>query len=319
MANFKLLISFKDSPDSGEDTRMEIISSLAFAAGSTGILEWEATIPTETKVLGVADEFIDLSHHRSDDSGTQEIWFPDEATALAFQAEIHEKYPGAELSEVLLEEDQDWMRLWRQHYTVQEIPLEDSKFFIVPAWMEPPTEALENCYIKLQPGQAFGAGTHATTRLCLQAALKIFKDYPALRSIQDFGAGTGVLAISVLAMAKLNEYSLLAQAIEIEDEARELCLRNAELNSVDLPTIKFAAPDEKYDLTIANVLAPVLLEHKDYLWRSTNPDGYIVLSGLLKEEVDDFKIDFIAEFNERIIDSEIFIDGDWAALVLKVK
>lgn len=290
---------------------------MSFQFDSTGILDWDIEVEDSRKILGIADEFIDLRSKLGTSTESQEIWFADSDAASEFIKACSAEYPQLYFSQILEEADQDWMYIWRQHYTTQEIDCGERKLLIVPEWIEPPeVDSLDTStlVVRLQPGQAFGAGTHATTKLCLQTLVQSLERHKDIKQVQDFGTGTGILGITSLVFAHLTGRSLKAIGFEIESAARDLAKRNADLNAVAFPVQEKPGTNKSFDLTIANVLAPVLLEYRRYLWDSTNSKGTILLSGLLSEEAEAFADEFLKGYESRLEEQEILIEGDWAAI-----
>lgn len=285
------------------------------------MLEWDVAIPDSEKVLGIADEFIDLSSRRVGDLPSREVWFASLDSATSFIQNARKTIPIVKVSDPVEEKEQDWMFLWRQHYSTQHISVDDQvELFVVPAWEEAPAKASGDSkrtplIVKIEPGQAFGAGTHSTTRLCLLSLLGTMLR-KKVSVVHDFGSGTGLLAIAAGALAKSKGNSLKIHATEIEDAARDLCNRNAELNGIAISISKVPPTDHLADITVANVLAPVLLEFRDYFFNSTKPGGTIILSGLLKEEANSFYDKFVRGYNSRVQSSTQSLDGEWVAVII---
>jgi ribosomal protein L11 methyltransferase len=196
------------------------------------------------------------------------------ATALA--RELHLPSPPELESDVLA--DQDWERAWMDRY----VPLAFGHgLWIVPSWLAPPEPAAIN--IILDPGLAFGTGTHATTALCLEW---LAAHPPRGLDVIDYGCGSGILAIAAL---KLGAHHALGT--DIDPKALAVSRENAERNGVadrlalclpaDLPA-KTHAP-----LVIANILAAPLIGLAAEISALPAADGTLLLSGLLTEQGDE--------------------------------
>jgi len=170
--------------------------------------------------------------------------------------------------------DQDWERTWMDDFKPMDF---GHGLWIVPSHMDPPQKA--QTVITLDPGLAFGTGTHPTTAMCLNfiAGLDL-KDQQVL----DFGCGSGILAIAALKLG-----ARLAYAIDNDPQALTATQYNAQANNVELQ-IQLIEPEqiipEQCDLVVANILAGPLLELAPLLAQACRPGGRIVLSGILREQ-----------------------------------
>jgi ribosomal protein L11 methyltransferase len=182
--------------------------------------------------------------------------------------------------------DQNWMEAWKQHYKPIRI---GERLLILPAWMENPEP--NRVAIKIDPGMAFGTGTHPTTQLCLELMEVIVgaDGRPPLRVI-DVGCGSGILSIAAL---KLGAGKVLG--VDIDSESIVNSRENAEKNEVGEELIlgvgslqeiiegKF--PFKSAPLVVANILAPVIVRLFDAgLADLIEADGSIILSGILQEQ-----------------------------------
>ena len=203
--------------------------------------------------------------------------------------------------------DHDWLAEWKKNWQ----PVEVGRFIIAPPWSEPPAVAggpLDNrISIFIEPGMAFGTGTHETTRLCLKAIEKYFRG----GSFLDVGSGTGILAIGAAKMfpdARVDACDTDAEAIEIAKE-------NARLNGVvDQITFQAGTVDEQTqsaDLVCANLTAPVIVQLLPSLLGATC--GRLVLSGILDSQIELVQ-SRLSELGAAT--PEIDRDGEWVALVI---
>ena len=219
--------------------------------------------------------------------------------------------PPASLVELKHREvaDADWLAEWKKDWRESQV----GRFIIAPPWIEsapPPSPggtAKPAIVIHINPGMAFGTGTHETTRLCLKAIEKHFLG----GSFLDVGTGTGILAI---AAAKLFPDARV-EARDIDADAVEIAKENAQLNYVD-KRISFVAGsvDEQTasaDLVCANLTAPVIVELLPALLGVTC--GTLVLSGILESQLDLVQTR-LAELSA--LAREIDQDGEWIAVVV---
>jgi ribosomal protein L11 methyltransferase len=172
-------------------------------------------------------------------------------------------------------QDREWRRTWMDYFRPMQF---GERLWICPSGYEPPSGD-DDVVVDLDPGLAFGTGSHPTTALCMQ-----WLDQQDLRDkvVVDFGCGSGVLAI---AAAKLG--AKVVYAIDNDPQALQATLANAQHNSVqDIVQICEAesVASESVDILIANILLKPLLQLRDELARMLVPGGEIVLSGLLGEQ-----------------------------------
>lgn len=220
------------------------------------------------------------------------IFIADDHPASDLETISHQVASQVQASRVWLSslEDKDWEREWMTHYQ----PIECANdLWIVPKWLTPPNPKATN--IIMDPGLAFGTGYHATTRLCLDwlsesAALGNLKD----KVIIDYGCGSGILGIAALLLGAKHVY-----AVDIDPQAVLATKQNAERNQVE-SSLTSCLPDEfqklcqnenilPVDMVVANILAKPLITLAPYFATLLKNQGEIVLSGLIKEQVDDVK------------------------------
>ncbi|MDE1981361.1 MAG: 50S ribosomal protein L11 methyltransferase [Betaproteobacteria bacterium] len=171
--------------------------------------------------------------------------------------------------------DQDWVSLTQRQF--DPIPAAPG-LWIVPTWHEPPDPSALN--IRLDPGQAFGTGSHPTTRLCLQ---QLVREAPRGQHILDYGCGSGILAIA----ARLLGARQVA-GVDIDPAAIATARANAQRNGVEaeffLPDV--LAPCAQFDGVVANILASPLVVLAPLLLAYLKPGGWIALSGILERQAD---------------------------------
>jgi len=178
-------------------------------------------------------------------------------------------------------EDRDWEREWMQHYQPMRF---GRRLWICPSWLAPPDPGAVN--LLLDPGLAFGTGTHPTTALCL-AALDAM-DLSGLTAV-DYGCGSGILAAAAL---KLGAQRVLA--VDNDPQALVATRENAARNSIGQASLQVAAPEgvdwaawaHQADLVIANILAGPLMELSGVLLRFMKPGSALLLSGLLTSQAE---------------------------------
>ena len=214
--------------------------------------------------------------------------------ALALEAsgllQAQDFFAACELIAVQPVPEQDWVRLTQSQFTPVEITPE---FWIVPTWHEPPAEAKQ--LIRLDPGLAFGTGTHPTTRMCLRWISKA----GAFGRVLDYGCGSGILAIGT---AKFGAVDI--DAVDIDEAAVQSTRANAEANHVQL---KAGLPDKalgRYQTVLANILATPLKVLAPLLCAHVEEGGHLVLAGILARQADELKAAYAPWCDLEVADSE---------------
>jgi ribosomal protein L11 methyltransferase len=204
--------------------------------------------------------------------------FPDEAAAseAAELLQAQDFFQGVTLLGIAPVPDQDWVRLTQSQFAPVDITPE---FWIVPTWHEPPAEAKK--VIRLDPGLAFGTGTHPTTRMCLRW---IARHAPAGQRVLDYGCGSGILAIGA---AKFGAASI--DAVDIDEAAVDATRRNAMANDV---VLNAGLPEQArgaYQLVLANILATPLKVLAPLLCAHVASGGALVLAGILERQAEELR------------------------------
>ena len=241
-------------------TAEEIASALLYERGSTGIvtLEEHAGIVT----LGA---YFDRPMEAEDLKLSLEAAFN---TAGLFESLI-----SISTSEI---PDQDWMQKWKEGFEAVEI---GNRLIVTPSW-KLPANSKGRAIVQIDPGMAFGTGTHETTRLCLESIERYWHG----ASLLDVGTGTGILAI---AAASLSPGSRIV-AIDIDPQAVEVARENLVINGVaSAIDLRVGQTDDvaidKFDMIVANLTAEVIIDILNSLDRCLASEGTMILSGILNE------------------------------------
>ena len=180
-------------------------------------------------------------------------------------------------------DEEDWATAWKKYYHPVKI---SERFTIVPTWEDYSQLATDELIIELDPGMAFGTGTHPTTVMCLQALEKVVKEGD---TVIDVGTGSGVLSIGA---AMLGAKSV--HALDLDEVAVTSAKENIALNKVDdivevfhgnlLDTVK-----EPADVVVANILAEIIMTFTDDAYSIVKPGGLYVTSGIIGAKKEDVK------------------------------
>ena len=188
-------------------------------------------------------------------------------------------------------EDQDWVRLTQSQFAPVEVTPD---FWIVPTWHEPPKQARQ--IIRLDPGLAFGTGTHPTTRMCLRW---IAQHGVQGQRVLDYGCGSGILAIGAAKYGALD-----IDAVDIDDAAVTSTELNAQANGVQL---KAGLPDKaqgQYQTVLANILATPLKVLAPLLCSHVSPGGHLVLAGILERQAEELKAAYAPWLDLEVADAQ---------------
>ncbi|MGE6211182.1 50S ribosomal protein L11 methyltransferase [Comamonas aquatica] len=220
--------------------------------------------------------------------------FPTEDSAQQAQVllQLQDFFAGCQVLGIQEVEQQDWVRLTQSQFQPVDITPE---FWIVPTWHELPADAKVS--IRLDPGLAFGTGTHPTTRMCLRWIAR--QPQGSLGRTLDYGCGSGILAIGA---AKFGAQDI--DAVDIDQDAVVSCELNAQANGV---TLKAGLPDKaqgSYQTVLANILATPLKVLAPLLCAHVQPGGHLVLAGILERQADELKEAYAPYLQLEVADSE---------------
>jgi ribosomal protein L11 methyltransferase len=196
--------------------------------------------------------------------------------ALMARAFEDAKVAATTAYEVARIDDEDWVRKTQSQFTPQHVT---DRLWVVPTWHEAPDPSALN--IVLDPGLAFGTGTHPTTRLCLRWLDATIRGG---ESVVDFGCGSGILAIAAL---KLGAGS--AWGVDIDPQAVTAAQRNAVQNHVGATFVGAAEQLQPGQIVVANILARPLIVLSPLIADLTLPGGALALSGILPEQADEVR------------------------------
>ena len=222
------------------------------------------------------------------------------------------KEMGLDLGEAKVEHEkmheEDWANTWKQYYKPSKV---GEKIVVKPIWEE--YEAKDNeLVVDLDPGMAFGTGTHETTRMCIQALERYVKEES---TVFDVGCGSGILAISA---AKLG--AKLAVGVDLDPVAVESSIENVGYNNLDNIEILHGNLVEvingKADIVVANILAEIICILADDVKRVLKEGGTFITSGIIHDRVD-MVCEKLEATGFEVVEKNR--DGEWNCIVAKLK
>ena len=203
-------------------------------------------------------------------------------------------------------DEEDWATAWKKYYHPVKI---SNRFTIVPTWEDYERVNTDELIIELDPGMAFGTGTHPTTVMCLQA---LEKTVQANSSVIDVGTGSGVLAIGA---AKLGATSI--HALDLDEVAVKSAKENIALNKVDhlvqvthgnlLDNVK-----EQADIVVANILAEIIMTFTDDAFSIVKEGGLFITSGIIATKKDDVRNSLQ---QSGFVVEEVMMMEDWVTII----
>ncbi len=264
----------------------DLVTTHCFEFGASGVTE--ALIFTQPD-LTYDPSLVPVSTHELD------VFF-NEKPDTAFYSELKNLSPQIQTS-LHEEENKDWLAEWKKGFVAFQLV---GPFWVVPSWLAAPEACKVPIYI--DPGMAFGTGTHATTQMMASLIHKISEKHKAQIpewSLLDVGTGTAILAM----LAQQSGFGLVT-GIEIDPEARRVARENVQLNKltqIDVPETQIDELRGLYDVVVANIIDGVLIKIKKDLLAVLKPGGHLLLTGILQERDSHFFENFIENSGLQVI------------------
>lgn len=274
----------------------DLFTQFCFEGGAEGVVE---DLPFVQRDLRYDPDIVET------DTMDLNIYFT-QAPGEEFNLQLQSRFPSVRI-EIFNEENKDWLAEWKKGFKPFQFA---GPFWIVPSWCEPPPEAKE--ILLIDPGMAFGTGTHETTRLAAGLLLEELAR-ANVRTLIDVGTGTGVLALVAYKRG-------VTQVVGIDNdpEARRTARENLEHNAagaIEIPEANIDEIEAEFDVVVANIIDGVLTLLRHDLSRVLRKGGRMILSGVLTDREAEFYDDFTRETGLRLLKK--VTEGEWSAAILE--
>lgn len=274
----------------------ELLSQVCFEYGASGVSE---ELDFQQCRDDYQPELIEKKHK------TLNGYFEDRPSEDFF-LRLGNDFPAVEV-EQSEEENKDWLEEWKKGFTAFQLV---GPYWVVPTWLEKPEQAEKPIWI--DPGMAFGTGTHATTQMASELLFDLSGSLDSEFSVLDVGTGTGILAF----LARIQGAGKVV-ATEIDEDARRVARENLTINKlqqIEIPEKQVQDIDESFDVVIANIIDGVLLKLKDSVVSRVSAGGNLILSGILIEHEADFLSKFLEGTNLSLL--KRIEKDEWLGLLL---
>jgi len=305
---------------------VDLVSDMLGELGIEGI-EIEDNVPlTESDTKGM---FIDILPELPPDEGKAKVSFyldddtaPEEIAALLDQVRdgLEETAMFVDIGEGTIEtgetEDKDWINNWKEFFK----PFTVDDILIKPTWEQIPEEHKDKLMIEIDPGTAFGTGSHETTQLCIRQLQKYVS--PGVK-VLDIGTGSGILGIAAIKLGA--EYAF---GTDLDENAVSAALENVEVNHIpadqfpivtgniiDDEALQQQAGIETYDIVVANILAPVIIMLTGEADRHLKPGGIFITSGIINMKEEAVKEAFADHPVWEVL--ETTYQGEWVSITAR--
>lgn len=300
--------------DDIEKTRKEI-SDLFYSFGATGL-----KIDEPLEDLNPLDYYKDANDFRNVDNAVS-AYFPENFLSkkrnMMIEERLKEIFSQREdvvyTFDVYSYDEEDYQNAWKNYLYPEKI---SERFVVKPTWREYEPEE-DELVIELDPGRAFGTGSHSTTSLCVKLMEnEINEENSKELSLLDVGTGSGIL---MLAAAKLGVKDIVG--VDIDELAVEVAQENLILNGVERENFRVlkgdlisVIEDKKFDIVVANILADVLLILLKDIFKVVKPNGKIILSGIVSDKLPEI-LKEVESLGYNVL--EVKEDKEWRALLIQ--
>ncbi|MGN0266908.1 MAG: 50S ribosomal protein L11 methyltransferase [Lachnospiraceae bacterium] len=310
------------------DTTTEAVDFISEMLNELGVegIEIEDNVPlTEAETKGM---FIDILPELAPDDGSAKVscYLETDEDVEALTEKIREgleeisMFANIGTGQISLSEteDKDWINNWKQFFK----PFCVDDILIKPTWEEVPAEHKDKMMIEIDPGTAFGTGSHETTRLCIRQIQKYLKKGDR---VMDIGTGSGILSIAAMKLGASEVF-----ATDVDEFAVEAAIENVAVNHIPADKVTMITGDiigdeqiqkkagyECYDFAVANILAPIIIMLQGEIARHLKSGSYFITSGIINTKEEEVKAAFLANPEFELI--ETVYDNDWVSITARKK
>ncbi|MCM3788477.1 50S ribosomal protein L11 methyltransferase [Domibacillus indicus] len=297
---------------------VEPISNILHEAGASGVVIEDRAELDKKREGGLFGELYELNPNDYPDEGVAvKAYLPvnsflqetvDDITAAVKNLSAYQIDTGKLHVSVSEVHEEDWATAWKQYYNPVKI---SEKFTIVPTWEEYEPFSTDELIIELDPGMAFGTGTHPTTVMCLQALERFVKPN---HHVVDVGTGSGVLAIGAALLGASRVTALDLDEVAVSAARQNVALNHAEHIVTVSKNNLIDGIDDQPDVVVSNILAEVIISFTDDVASILRPGGFFIASGIIGQKKD--------EVRKAMTDAGLFIEEtvvmeDWVCIVGK--
>lgn len=313
--------SFKANNDS-----VDILSALLCDEGIEGIEVEDHKALSDEDTKGM---FIDILPDVGEDDGTATVSFyldpadKELEAKLAAARQILKQFGGDADIVQSQTADVDWINNWKEFFH----PLSVGNVLVKPTWEDVPVEDRDKILIEIDPGTAFGTGGHETTQLCM---LELEKYVKGGEQILDLGTGSGILGIVAIKLGEAAGKRVKVVGTDLDDNAIEAVGENMQTNNIpsedftvicgniiDDKSVQDDVGYERYDIVVANILAPVIIMLVDEVARHMKPGALFITSGIINTKEDEVLAAFKANKDFEIV--EVNHLGEWVNVTARKK
>jgi ribosomal protein L11 methyltransferase len=287
----------------------EALANFFIELGTNGvILDEEISDPLYGKVkIDRKDHKLICAYLKKDNQCQRKIQSVDRYLKSLTQIHSFKDSPRMKLKYI---SEEDWNKKWKTFFTTTRI---GKHIIIKPSW-ELFLPEKGDIIIEMDPGMAFGTGTHPTTRMCLEAIENLIQSgTKSIHSMLDVGIGSGILSI---AAAKLGIKKIVG--IDIDPIALRYAKQNIEknhvVNRVEVREFSLGKMEERFDLVVANILSEVIIKLRKDLYSHLEDNGILILSGILDENKSKVEKKFVSKKSPLV---DFYHDTGWICLILQ--
>ena len=269
----------------------EAVANILNDHGANGVVVEEAIKPDERYGFEIGEIYELTDEKYSQDGATIKAYFLNDENWASLLENVSKKID--ELSNYQIDlgdysitvesvQESDWENEWKKYFKPFQVT---DQFTIIPTWESYDTEDEEQLTILMDPGMAFGTGTHATTKLSLLALEKIIEEDDV---VVDVGSGSGILSIAASLLKAKHVYSYDLDKVAVNSSINNRDLNNL-TNAISVKQnnlLKDVQFDEKVDVVVANILAHIILLMVDDAYIQLKENGYFIVSGIIEKEAD---------------------------------